>query len=164
MRTCTAIIRSVALAGLFFVCSSANAQPSELEPFETWSAKRPNWTNDVSDVSYFAMRCGALYGVVATAFKNASNASAENYSQASDLTTRSLQLNLVGFAFGSEAGWKQQVMKERLSYLYGEYVKVISSNRTKHNNMFHGFVEGDWAFCVRYEKQFWAEANAIIKK
>ena len=152
------------LAGSILIATVAIAQPSELEPFETWSAKRPNWTNDASDVSYFAMRCGALYGVVATAFKNASNASAENYSQASDLTTRSLQLNLVGFAFGSEAGWKQEVMKERLSYLYGEYVKVISSNRTKHNNMFHGFIELDWGFCIRYEKQLRAEANAILKR
>jgi hypothetical protein len=152
------------LAGSILIATVAIAQPSELEPFETWSAKRPNWTNDVSDVSYFAMRCGALYGTVSAVFKSSPQPSNEDLVRADDMTTRSLQLTLFAFQLGSTAGWTEERMKERLTYLYETYARTISANRTQHNNMFHGFIEPDWGFCIRYEKQLRAEANAILKR
>jgi hypothetical protein len=148
-----------------FLMSSglASAQPSSLEPLESWAKARPNWGSDRSEAGYLATRCGALYGVVAAVFRNYGR-SAEDKEMSADVTGRGLQLMVFGNELAGDVGWSQEHLSQRIRSIFDAYLQVVSSNRTVHNNMFHGFVEKDWTICNDFEKAVRAVASSINRK
>ncbi|MFZ4986657.1 MAG: hypothetical protein ACOYLF_14455 [Blastocatellia bacterium] len=141
----------------------ALAQPSSLEPLESWERVRPNWASDQSEVAYLASRCGVLYGAVGAVFRN-SGRTADDKAQGTDVTGRGFQLIMLGNELAQEAGWSQENLTQRIRSISDSYLQVISSNRTVHNNMFHGFVGKDWTICTDFEKTLRAVASSINRK
>ena len=146
----------------FFATSLVSAQPSSLEPFESWQIKNPNWAGDKSELAYVATRCSALFGVVGSVFSNLGKTADDN-AKAVDIISRSMLLSMFGFKMAETVGWSNEKSGQRFQKNADLYQRVITSNRTVHNNMFHGFVEGDYQFCLDFEQIITAAANQANK-
>jgi len=139
-----------------------SAQPSSLEPFESWQIKNPNWYGDSSEIAYVATRCSALYGIVGIVFSNLGK-TADDKAKGTDIVSRSMLLNMFGFKMGETVGWSNEKSSQRFQKNADLYQQIISSNRTTHNNMFHGFVQGDYQFCLDFEQIIKTAANQANK-
>lgn len=128
------------------------AQPSRLESIESWQSMRPNWIDDTTELAYVAARCAALYGVIGAAF--AANGTTDTHKKTStEVVARGFKLMYVGSLLGKEVGLSDENFSRRYREISKQYVEVVSSNRTINNNMFHGFIEYDWKFCIDFEKK-----------
>jgi hypothetical protein len=143
-------IRSTVYALLLF-SSCSMAQPTRLEPIESWQSRRPNWQDDKTELSYIATRCAALYGIVGTVF-SIQGATEEDKKRSADIRVRSLKLMVIGSFLGKEVGMSDENFSQRFRGISEQYGEVVRSNRTIHNNIFHGFIEYDWKFCIDLEK------------
>ena len=149
------------LVSLSYVLSSAClAQALPIEPFADWSRTRPNWTKDPSEVAYVATRCGALYSPIGSIM--AERGSTQQLKEAGeDLTVRGLRISIFGFQLARDSGWAAEIIRERQQFIAEIYWKIISSNRTIHNNMFYGFIENDFKFCSDFERVVRDLASAV---
>ncbi len=147
-------------AGLFlFISGLAFAQTSALEPLESWQKRRPNWADDTTDLAYATTRCGALYGVIGGVFIHNPKTD-DDKKRGMDATVRGVKLAYIGNLLAKEVGWTDEKLNQRFGEISKLYQEVIASNRTTHNNMFHGFIEYDWKFCIEHEKI----VNASLQK
>jgi len=146
----------------FFATSLVSAQPSSLEPFQSWQIKNPNWPGDVSEVAYVATRCSSLFGVVGSVFSN-SGKTADDKAKAVDIISRSILLSMFGSKMAETVGWSIEKSTQRFLKNGDLYQQVISSNRITHNNMFYGFVQSDYQFCLDFEQTIKAAANQANK-
>lgn len=149
----------------FFSTSFVAAQSATLEPFDSWIKGRENgnWGADPSELGYVSVRCGALFGVVGAVFSNLGK-SEEDKTRGLDIKARAISLIGFGNTMAETVGWSNERSSKRLQVHYGEYQKIIASNREIHNNMFHGFVQGDYKFCVEYEIMLKEVAVRVNKK
>ncbi len=148
------------IAGLsLFISTLAFAQPSALEPLESWQKRRPNWADDTTDLAYATTRCGVLYSVIGGVFMHSPKTD-DDKKRGMDATVRGMKLVLIGDLLAKEVGWADEKRSQRVGEISKLYVDLIASNRTTHNNMFHGFIEHDWKFCIDHEKKI----NASLPK
>jgi hypothetical protein len=147
----------------FFATSLVSAQPSSLEPFESWQKKNLNWAGDPSELAYVSVRCSALYLVIGTVFAELGR-KPDQKAKGNDIKSRSVALTLFGSTMGETVGWSTQRSLQRFEANTDLYMKIITSNRVNHNNMFHGFVEGDYQFCLDFEQIIRAVANQVNDK
>ena len=68
---------------------------------------------------------------------------------------------MFGHKLAQDQGWDTKNLLERYKTIMEAYYKIVGSNRTIHNNMFHGFIEDDYKFCIEFEKIIRAAANKI---
>jgi hypothetical protein len=147
----------------FFATSLVSAQPSSLEPFESWQKKNLNWAGDPSELAYVSVRCSALYLVIGTIFAELGRKPYEK-EKGNDIKSRSVTLTLFGSTMGEAVGWSTKRSLQRFEANSDLYMKIITTNRVNHNNMFHGFVEGDYQFCLDFEQIIYAIANEVNNK
>jgi hypothetical protein len=77
-----------------------------------------------------------------------------------DVAVRGIKLIFIGNLLAKEIGWSDEQSSERVRKISDAYREVVLSNRTTHNNMFHGFIEHDWKLCIDHEKK----VNASLPK
>jgi hypothetical protein len=129
---------------------SPQANATTLDPFDKWVQTRPNWHNDETEVAYALTRCGALMGVIGGVF--AVNPSSEkDVKTGEDMTKRGTALALFGSMVAQKKGMTQENSVKRFGMLSEAYGKIVRDNRALHNNMFQGFVENDFKFCIGLE-------------
>ncbi len=145
MRLISAFLMVLTLFG-----TTAIAKSQSLEPIEKWEKRHSNWASDQSELGYISARCGALYGVIGATFRNFGGRP-EDAQKGSEIIVRGLLLTIFGNQFSERIGWTKERLEQRFKDVSDKYLEVVSSNRTIHNNMFHGFVEGDWKFCIELE-------------
>lgn len=145
------MFRSLAFTFLLSLGAQAQAQTMQLEPFSDWASKRPQWAADAGEVAYASTRCGALYGIIAAVFSNLG--SNEDKSAAVDLTSRGMILLFTGDQLAESVGWNNTSRENRLNQISSAYTRIVTENRTMHNNMFYGPIEQDWRFCLSLEQK-----------
>ncbi len=143
---------NLAVSALLLLSSYSMAQPTRLEPIESWQSRRPNWLDDTTELSYVATRCAALYGVIGAVFTT-KGATEDDKKRGADTVVRSMKLMYVGSLLAREVGGTDEQFARRYRGISEQYGEVVSSNRAIHNNMFHGFIEYDWRFCIDFEKK-----------
>lgn len=137
---------------------SVIAQTQALEPIAQWERKTPKWASDPSELGYISVRCGALFGVIGTAFSNLGSKSGDTKT-GNEVTARGVLLVMFGNQASESTGWSKAKLEERFNAISGSYLEIVSKNRTAHNNMFHGFIENDWKFCLELEGALKSLAN-----
>jgi hypothetical protein len=140
----------VAAISLFMFPLSAHS--SSLVPLEAWERANPNWGGDLTEIAYLTTRCGALFGVIAAVF-NTVGTTIKDKEIATDNQERATTLGVVGLSLAEKVGWSKENSTQRFKNIFQMYQQAVSSNRLNHNNMLHGFVQGDYKFCVEVEKQ-----------
>ncbi len=141
---------------LFFLPMAVFA--SDLVPFSNWMQKRPNWGNDVAEISYASTRCGALLAVIGMTFET-NPSSSDDVARGRALVQRGHSLAKFASLIASNSGMSKDSQLNRYGLLLESYVQITKTNRALHNNMFYGFIEGDLNFCVEFERG----ANATIR-
>ena len=155
--------KTLVFALAFLATSLVSAQPSSLVPFESWQKKNLNWAGDPSELAYVSVRCSAIYFVIGTIFAELGRTQDQKL-KGNDLTSRSVRLTFLGSKIGETVGWDSQRSLQRFEANTDLYMKIITLNRVNHNNMFHGFVEGDYQFCLDFEQIIKAVANQVNDK
>lgn len=143
-----------------FFSTISIAQTVPLEPFGEWAKSRPNWSRDSSEVAYVASRCGALYSPIGSVFSENGRTNKDKES-GEDLIGRGMQLSLFGLQMARDKGWSTEKIMERHKGIAEVYFKIIATNRTVHNNMFHGFIKDDFQFCTDFERIVRAVASTV---
>lgn len=145
------------------ILSSPISYAEELEPFESWIQKRPDWSSDVTEFAYATTRCGTLFLVIGGVFVE-NPASQENVKQGNELRGRGFALQMFGSRIAESKGMNQESQLERAKLLYKSYAERIVTNRRLHNNMFHGWMLGDFKFCTDLEKNIRDFADEYTKR
>ena len=153
-------IRQQLFSLAFFASSVSLAQSTPLVPFVEWSSKNPNWSKDVNEFAYVAARCSALYSPIGSILaEKGATKQAREFGE--DLIGRGVQISLFAFQLARDNGWSPEKLTERHKAIAEIYWKTISSNRTVHNNIFNGFIEDDYKFCVEFERIIRAAAKTV---
>jgi len=139
------------------------AYAEDLEPFEKWIKDRPNWTDDDTELAYATTRCGTLFLVVGGVFVE-NPANQENVRQGNEIRARGLALQILGSKIAELKGMSQENHIERVKLLYKSYAERIVTNRRLHNNMFQGWIQNDFKFCVDFEKDIKKVIEDLRKK
>ena len=137
---------------LLFISSLAFAQPSTLEPLASWHKRRPNWESETTEAAYVTTRCGALYSVIGAAFSHYAKTD-DDKKRGMDAALRGIKLMYFGDILAKDAGGTAEQSTLRFQEISKLYRETVVYNRTTHTNMFHGFIEYDWKFCIDIEKR-----------
>lgn len=140
------------LVSALFISSLCNAQTTPLEPFSEWAKARPNWSNEITETSYVASRCGALFSPVGIVTAETGR-TPKDKEIGENIVVKATQLSLLGFELAKKTGWSPEKIMERHKSITEIYFKTIRSNRTTHNNMFNGFIKDDFEFCIEFDKK-----------
>lgn len=137
---------------------AARSQNLELEPFGDWLKSRPRWSQSTSEIAYIAVRCGALYGVIGSRFTS-SDQKPELRLRGEDTIARGIRLTMFGNELAKDVGISKAFSQRRLDLMIEAYQNAVLQNRSLHNNIFHGFIQGDFSFCHEFERSIRAAAN-----
>ncbi len=151
-----------ALAISLLFTNPAGAQALDLEPFEQWQKSRPRWSADQSEVAYAAVRCGALFGVIGSRFA-AADEKPESRLRGQDTIARGMMLTLFGNELAKGTGMSKAFSDRRFDSLMAAYQEKVIQNRSLHNNMFHGYIQGDFIFCNDFERLVKDVAKSVSK-
>ena len=137
---------------MFALLASTQSLAEELEPFQSWIAKRPQWSDDEGEVSYAYTRCGTLLMILGRIFI-ANPSVDDDLRVGKDSKDRGSALLLFGNMLGNSKGMSNEFLSKRFDLVSKSYLDRITINRRLHNNMFHGYILSDYHFCLKIEAE-----------
>jgi hypothetical protein len=78
----------------------------------------------------------------------------EDIQKGKEVRDRGFELTLFGNVVAETKGMSRENQIARFGLLFKSYAERIANNRRLHNNMFHGFIQSDFKFCLNLEAEY----------
>jgi hypothetical protein len=131
--------------------SFTGAAGQNLQPLDAWSKKNPNWAKDRSELAYVSTRCGVVFLAIGMYFSGNSG-KIDDVNSGEELKRKGRALSLLGIRLSTQTGMSNDAIRERMAGLMNIYSSEIKLNKQLNNNIFYGWIEKDFDFCIELQQ------------